>query len=341
MSISITCECGRQFRTPEVNAGRRARCPSCEREFTVPTPVPQTVPEPAEVRFIPEEPVPTSISGKAIASLAFGLLFFFACLSGLPAILLGRRALRDINRGGGRLRGRGMAIAGIVRGVIGCLFTLTLFLPAIRSSREAARRSQCIGNLTQIGVAFHNYHSVYDCLPPAAITDKNGKPLLSWRVAILPFVESNTLYSKFHLDEPWDSPHNLSLLDPMPRTYACPSDSTLKPGMTNYLVVIGRETAFVPDFTPLRFQDFTDGMSNTLLVGESRHGVPWTKPEDLPFDLGIPLSGLGSHHGYHNNGFNGLFVDVHVLFLKSSITAKTLRALLTRGANGDDSTEQF
>ena len=226
-----------------------------------------------------------------------------------------------------------MAVAGIVLGVIGCLFTVSLLLPAVRSSREAARRSQCVNNLKQIGLAMLNYHEVYDCLPPAAITDKNGKPLLSWRVAILPYVESSPLYSKFHLDEPWDSPHNLSLLDATPRFYACPSDSTLKPGMTGYQAVIGANTAFTPDFKPLNFKDFTDGLGQTLLVGESRRTVPWTKPEDLSFDMTVPLSGLGSHHGYHNNGFNALLADGSVRFLKASITSITLGAILTPNGN--------
>jgi prepilin-type processing-associated H-X9-DG protein len=302
--------------------------------------VPKPAPRP-EVEFIPWEPEPSVTSGKAIASLALGALFFFACLSGVPAILLGRQALGDIHLSGGRLKGRGMAVAGIVLGLIGCLFTASLLLPAIRSSREAARRAQCVDNLKQIGLAFHNYHKANGSLPPAAITDKNGRPLLSWRVAILPYLESRPLYSKFHLDEPWDSRHNLSLLDPMPLVYACPSDRTRKPGMTGYEAVIGPDTAFTPDFKSLPFQDFTDGLENTLLVGESRRCVPWTEPEDLPLDMSIPLTGLGSHHGYHNNGFNALFADGSVRFLKNSITPSVLGALLTRNGSQDVSPNSF
>jgi prepilin-type processing-associated H-X9-DG protein len=322
------CVCGRVFEFPEADAGRRAPCSSCGYVMTVPRPAP-----PSEVRFIPEGGKPTATSGKAIASLVLGFLFFFACLSGLPAIFLGRQALSDIDRSGGRLRGRGMAIAGIVLGVIGCLFTVSLLLPAYRSAHEAARRAQCVNNLKQIGLAMHNYHEAYDCLPPAAITDKTGRPLLSWRVAILPYLESSSLYSRFHLDEPWNSPHNLSLLEEMPNCYACPSDKSLKPGMTGYQAVIGPSTAFTPDFQPLRFQDFTDGLSSTLLAGESRRLVPWTKPEDLPFNTPLSLSGLGSHHGYHNNGFNALMADGSVRFLKSTIAPSVLGALLTRNGN--------
>jgi prepilin-type processing-associated H-X9-DG protein len=204
-----------------------------------------------------------------------------------------------------------------------------------------ARRAQCTNNLKQIGLAMHNYHEANARLPAAAITDKNGRPLLSWRVAMLPYLESNSLYSQFHLDEPWDSPHNLSLFEAMPLVYACPSDKTLKPGMTGYQAVIGSNTAFTPDFTPLKFEDFTDGLAWTLLVGESRRLVPWTKPEDLPLDMNLPLSGLGSHHGYHNNGLNALFADGSVRFLKSSITPSTLGALLTRNGKEVVSSENY
>jgi hypothetical protein len=103
--------------------------------------------------------------------------------------------------------------------------------------------------------------------------------------------------------------------------------------MTGYEAVIGPSTAFTPDFTPLTFQELTDGAGRTLLIGETRHLVPWTKPDDLSFDAPDPLAGLGSHHGYHNDGFNVLFAVGNVRFLKRSIAPGNLRALLTRNGN--------
>jgi prepilin-type processing-associated H-X9-DG protein len=224
----------------------------------------------------------------------------------------------------------GRGIAKIVLGVGGFFLALALLLPAHRSSREAARRAQCVGHLKKIGLAMHNYHESNGCLPPAAIVNKDGKPLLSWRVAILPFIQQKELYDQFHLDESWDSPHNLTLLEAMPLIYSCPADKAREPGMTGYQVAIGPDTAFTPNFEPLMFEDFTDGTSNTLLAGESLREVPWTKPEDLPTGTNLPLAGLGSHHGYHDNGFNVLFADGFIRFLKRTISPETLEAILTR-----------
>ena len=155
-------------------------------------------------------------------------------------------------------------------GGIGSLVLLALVLPVVRSALESARREQCKDNLRQIGLALQGYHDAFGCFPPAAIVDKQGRPMLSWRVAILPYLGAAERYSRFRLDEPWDSPHNLALVNDRPDVYACPSDPDLKPGMTGYQVVVGTDTVFPPDFRPVKIADVTDGTSNTLAVGETR-----------------------------------------------------------------------
>src|SRR5205814_7143349 len=119
--------------------------------------------------------------------------------------------------------------------------------------------------------------------PQPAIYGKDGKPLLSWRVAILPYIEQDQLYKQFKLDEPWDSDHNKKLLDKMPKTFEIP-EAKAKPGHTFYQVFTGPETVFPLDATKkLRFPaSFTDGTSNTLAIVEAANPVPWTKPEDIP-----------------------------------------------------------
>src|SRR5439155_1388856 len=119
--------------------------------------------------------------------------------------------------------------------------------------------------------------------PAAAVYDKDGKAILSWRVLILPYIEQDRLYRKFRLNEPWDSPHNKKLLEMMPKTYAAPNAKGDPPYTTHYQVFVGPGAGFEGK-RGLRIGDFTDGTSNTILVAEAARAVPWTKPEDLPYD---------------------------------------------------------
>ncbi len=205
---------------------------------------------------------------------------------------------------------------------------VALMLPAVQSSREAARRAQCLNNLKQIGLALHNYHSTFDSFPKQGITDKDGKPLLSWRVAILPYIEQQALYNKFHLDEPWDSEHNKALLNEMPKVFACPSRTNADPTKTHYQGFVG-EGAFWDAEKPIGLVNITDGTSNTIAVVEAENAVPWTKPEDIKFD---PKNdkGLFGAKSEHPGGFNALFGDGSVRFIKTSVAVDVFRALITR-----------
>jgi len=331
VSILVTCQCGQQFQTRDENAGRTAKCPDCGQILVVP----KATSLPGDEFSLPAAPTGgydgAETSGKAIASLVLGVCSFVCVIfTGVPAVILGCLGLSDINRSKGRLKGSGLAIAGIVTGGLGSsLIMVALLLPAVQAAREAARRSQCVNNLKQMGLAMHNYHSANDCFPAAAITDANGRPLLSWRVAILPYIEQEPLYRQFHLDEPWDSPHNITLAARMPRVYACPSDLRNTPGgaTTGYQVILGPKTLFRDDNKPVGIRDVTDGTSNTLMVVEARRSVTWTKPDDATFDPTVPNSGFG---GFHPGGFNALFGDGSVRFLKYSIDPQTLKALTTR-----------
>ncbi len=250
MPIHVTCDaCGRGFQAKDEYAGHRVQCPECGRDIAIPgTPSPEgIVKPPGEPEFYQGE---ARTSGKAIASMVLGILSF--CLSiftGIPAIILGILGLNDINRSYGRVKGKGFAVTGIVTGSVGIIFIvpailIALLLPAVQAAREAAQRAQCTNNLKQIGLALHNYHDTYGTFPPPAITDANGNPLLSWRVAILPFLGEDGLYNQFHLDEPWDSPNNQPLSFQLPSVYKCPSQPESVPPMTTYQVIVGPGTFF-------------------------------------------------------------------------------------------------
>ncbi len=129
----------------------------------------------------------------------------------------------------------------VVRGAMETKSPLVgMLLPAIQKVRTASKRMVSMNNMKQIALAMHNYHDVYGRLPAPAIMDKDGKPLLSWRVAILPFIEQDNLYKQFKLDEPWDSEHNKKLLVQMPGIYAPVKAATKEPFATFYQVFTGK-----------------------------------------------------------------------------------------------------
>jgi uncharacterized protein (TIGR03067 family) len=199
--------------------------------------------------------------------------------------------------------------------------------PAPRAARAAqgAQQTGSANNLKQIGLAMHNYHDARRSLPAAAIYSKDGKPLLSWRVAILPYLDQRNLYNQFKLDEPWDSPHNKKLIDKMPRIYA-PIGVDLKPGTTMYRVFVGPGAAF-EGTSGQRFPSFTDGTSNTILVVEAGEAVPWTKPDELRFDPKGKLPKLGGHF---KGGFNVLVADGSTRAIRANFDPQLLRAAITR-----------
>jgi hypothetical protein len=154
-----------------------------------------------------QRPDDAKTSGKAIAGLILGALSFVLLLfTGIPAIIFAALGMRDIGRSKGRLTGQGLAIAGLVTGILGTLLTCAalplLLIPAVQKVREAANRIKNANNLKLIGLAMHNHLSAFDRFPPPYMMDKSGKPGLSWRVAILPFIGEDSLYKQFHLDEP-------------------------------------------------------------------------------------------------------------------------------------------
>ena len=223
--------------------------------------------------------------------------------------------------------------------VLGLCVLACLLLPALDSGvRPAARRAQCVNNLKQIGLALHNYESVHGCFPPVATFDARGRPLLSWRVLLLPYMEEAPLYEEFHLDERWDSPHNWPLLARMPNLYGCPSDLNRPVSATGYQVVVGPRTLFPWGSVGVKLADVTDGTSRTIAVVESTRPVEWSAPIDITDDLSVDQMALGSQH---EGGYNVLFADGAVRFMKTTRTTANpaeLQAMFTR--NGGEPVDQ-
>lgn len=192
---------------------------------------------------------------------------------------------------------------------------------------RAASRTQSHNCLKQMAIAMEGYQTIEKNLPPAAIYDRQGQPLLSWRVLILPYIEQEMLYKEFHLAEPWDSPHNLRLLLRMPRIYSRDGSWNAKVYRTPYQVFVGNGAAFEGKRGLRLPEDFPDGTANTLLIVEAAELVPWTKPADLPFDRKRPLPALGYSYP---PVFLAALADGSVRSIHRQLSETTLRAAITR-----------
>lgn len=209
----------------------------------------------------------------------------------------------------------------------------------LNDSQDVERSRQ---NLSQIGRGIHNYENAMGVLPsdsrdgiPKGNAKPTFRPLLSWRVHLLPFIGEDALYRRFKLDEPWDSANNLPLLAEMPAIYGAPeANKRAGPGKTFLRGFTHRGAAFenAPPGLPerkLRFADFQDGLSSTLLVVDAADAVEWTKPDSLEWAEGAPRLGLGGIS--HRLPFcYVLFGDGSVRKLRKDVPDRTLRALIDR-----------
>lgn len=265
-----------------------------------------------------------------------------AILAQLAAILMGGLAL------------------GLVTGAV-----LLALLPWVQAARSEARRVKSKLKLRQIARAIHDHHDWQGELPAAATYDAQGKPLLSWRVHLLPYLEHRALYEQFHVDEPWDSPHNKKLLNRMPDVYRSPTDDDAESSMTPYQVFAtviripppnkqprDRFNPRNPPFTLLysdipmsrgflesrpglargySFANFNDGTANTFLIAEAGDSVPWTKPADIEFDSQASLPKLGTGT---NDGFVAALADGSARYFPSDTAEDVIRAAISH--NGSD-----
>jgi hypothetical protein len=204
--------------------------------------------------------------------------------------------------------------------------------------RQSAERSQTQGHFKQLAIAMHSYHDVEGHLPPQASVDQKQKPLHSWRVHLLPYIEEGELYKKIRLNEPWDSPHNKQFHNQMPRIFRGPGRQAGE-GKTFVQVLVGKETAFPGPGVPMKFAGITDGLSNTILLVEAREAVNWMEPRDIPFasnPQGFSPANLGWPDA---DAFITAMCDGAVHTVPLSIMPKLLQAVIT--AAGGEPIDNF
>lgn len=220
--------------------------------------------------------------------------------------------------------------------LIGGVFVVGTGYPlarAIQSAREAGYRSTCTCRMKQLTMALMNYHDQHKTFPPAYIADANGKPMHSWRVLLLPFMEERELYARYDFNEPWNGPHNRLLADEMPYVYRCAMEDASS-NRPNYVAVVGEETAW-PGATAVRVKDIKDGTSKTILLVETVNAdFNWLEPRDLTFEEALqginPPNAKPSISSHYRGGVNCAFGDGGVHFMPNDLAPDVLRGLLTR-----------
>lgn len=181
-------------------------------------------------------------------------------------------------------------------------FAIVFFMPSLAHPPDAYFRTTCRNNLKHLMLALHNYHDKYECFPPAYVADKNGRPMHSWRVLILPELEEQALFDQYDFSQPWDSAANRGVLDRMPEVFHCPAHGhehgRVRSHFTAYAAVTGPDTIF-PGRESITIRDVTDGSSNTIMLVETNRRIPWTAPIDVNIlarpEFGDP-NGVSSRH---------------------------------------------
>ncbi len=222
-------------------------------------------------------------------------------------------------------------------------FLAGLVLPAVQSARAVARRVVMQNKMKDVMLAIHSYEAVHGSFPPAYTVDKKGKPLHSWRVLILPFLEQGALYDKIRLDEPWDSEWNSQFHEACGVLFSNPAAGA-EPGMATIAVVVGEETMFPPGGKTASLADCKDGLSNTLALVE-RACVCWMDPlGDVTFEDACEGINAGGENGMVTFGEDyqmpAAMCDGCVRQLSEYLSVETLKALLTK-AGGERVSQDF
>lgn len=218
-------------------------------------------------------------------------------------------------------------------------------------SYRASLRNSCLNNLKQISLALDNYRLHHGTYPPAYIADSTGKPMHSWRVLILPYLEHQSLFDEYDFNEPWDGPNNRKLWNQMPEAYRCPArDQARRLGVpferipenaVSYFAIVGDETAW-PGARGIAESEIKDGVSDTLMLLEySGFKEPWTSPSDLTLNQAIscleanePKGHIHIHEGFFTVTFQQThcmtaYADGHGRAIQGGLPPETARAIMT------------
>ncbi len=314
---------------------------------------------PSEESLNDPPPTAPALSRAAVVSFLLGLASpIFLFLTGIPAIWIGLNAVRAVHRAEGRLRGRRLAVAGMVLGGAGCIAAvLGLLMVVFYTLRVRSQQLECENHLRRLGAAVLNYHTTHDTFPPGTLPNPGLPPekRLSWLSALPPFLEQKTrdaermqsLYGQLDPSLAWDAGPNAAVAHTTAPVCICPAHAgpNLAPGHTDYvgLAGVGPDAARLPLSDPnagmfgydriVKRDDLTAGASETLMATETgRANGPWTAggpPTVRGLDPADALYiGPGrAFGGLHPGGLNVLFADGSAEFMKDDVLPQFFETL--------------
>jgi hypothetical protein len=211
-----------------------------------------------------------------------------------------------------------------------------------RAQHEGATDRPCSDNLRKIALALQQYRRHFGSFPPAYVADKNGRPMHSWRVLILPFLEGRAVYKQYKFNQPWDGPNNRRLLVFHPPEYTCPGDrDASRWSETSYVAVVGPGTAW-PGSTGRKSDDLPENAGDTILLVEvAASDIQWMEPRDLTLEeacrgvnrdppcISSPHVRFGDYVQIESRGAQTAFVDGSVRFVPQDTPPETLKRLFT------------
>lgn len=252
-----------------------------------------------------------------LASILTGLAF--AC-----SLLGVRRAARTVESG--VAVGRTLAISSIL--LIACVPLYLEAAKAVRAAEHAALSRKRVNTLRQIGLAIHTYEIARGRFPTPYFTPTGAPPAdpgqaLSWRVPLLPYLEHDEVLKRSDRSQPWDSSTNRPLADLVPQ-YA--DSQKLGDPMTRFRVFVGPGAVFEPG-KRVKFSDFSDGNSNTVMIVEAAETGPWPQYNELPFD---PVGSLPPLGRPGSDRFHVVMADGSTRWVSKDIDPAVLKALVTR-----------
>lgn len=176
-----------------------------------------------------------------------------------------------------------------VAAALGCLLCVGCLYIVLSSAFHSVNESLCTSNLAKLHRALIDYDAVNGSLPPAWISDEDGTPMHSWRILILPYLDSwgidgQTISARYNFDESWDGKANRSLIKPVAESrFACPCGPEDWTTLTSYVVPVGPTTLF-PGAKGLALSDIPGECDPILVLEITNSDIHWAEPRDLDID---------------------------------------------------------